>query len=318
MDGHGGSERSMRSTIALGLLAGGLALTACGGSSGGSSGNATSSSPAGAATTTTASSPTVSCVSGSITASGSTALLPLVQKAAQLYSAKCPGAQITVSGGGSSVGLSNVATGASDIGDSDVPVTDAKNIDPSSVLDHQVAIVVFAVVVNPQTGVTALTTDQVRDIFSGKVTNWKEVGGKDLPVSLIERKTGSGTRLAFDKIIMQGTPESSSPASTQDSTQLVLQQVASSPGGVSYVAASSIKDQSVVAVTLDGARPTADDVRAGKYKYFSHEHMYTRPSPPALATAFIQYILSDEFKPQVVALGFLPTDTTTLQSAADR
>lgn len=307
----------MRPRGSLGLLAGALALAACGNSGTGPTvgGSTSSTSPS---TLQSSSSSAAACVAGNITASGSTALLPLVQKAAQAYSAQCPQAQITVSGGGSSVGLSNVASGTSDIGDSDVPVTVAKDIDPASVVDHQVAIVVFAVIVNPQTGVSALSTSQVRDIFSGKVTNWKDVGGHDIPISLVERKTGSGTRLAFDKIIMQGTPESTNPASTQDSTQLVLQQVASSPGGVSYVAASSIKDQSVVAVTLDGARPTPDDVRAGRYQYFSHEHMYTRTSPPPLATSFIQFIVSDAFKPQVVSLGFLPVDTTSLQSAADR
>src|SRR5260370_206187 len=122
--------------------------------------------------------------------------------------AKWRGATSAVSGGGSSVGLSNVASGVSDIGDSDVPVTNAKSIDPTTVKDHQVAIVVFAVIVNPATGVTGLSSSQVADIFTGKVTNWKAVGGKDVPVTLIERKPGSGTRLSFDNVILAGGPDS--------------------------------------------------------------------------------------------------------------
>ncbi len=290
----------------------GLALAACGSDNGG--GAASSSSTSSSTSTTT----TAACQSGTITASGSTALQPLVSKVAQLYQAKCPGATITVSGGGSSVGLSNVASGVSDIGDSDVPVSNAKSIDPSTVTDHQVAIVVFAVVVNPQTGVTGLTSSQISDIFTGKVTNWKSVGGKDLPVTLIERKPGSGTRLSFDKVMLNGGQEAANPASTQDSTQLVLQGVAGAPGGVSYIGVSSA-NSSVVPVSIDGAKPDAADVTSGKYKLWSHEHMYTKTTASPLAQAFIDYILSSEVQSGAVTeLGYLPISTTKEQSAADK
>jgi len=297
--------------LALPAVAG-LALAACGSDSG--TGSTTTPTPATAATPTA-----VACQTGSITASGSTALQPLVSKAATAYQAKCTGATITVSGGGSSVGLSNVSAGVSDIGDSDVPVSNAKTIDASTVTDHQVAIAVFAVIVNPQTGVTALTTQQVQDVFSGKVTNWKDVGGKDVPITLIERKTGSGTRLAFVKDMLGGTDtESKTPASTQDSTQLVLQGVAGAAGGVSYVNVASA-DATVVAVTIDGAHPTGDDVKAGKYKYFSHEHMYTKTTASPLADAFIAFMLTADFQSATVAqLGYLPVSTTTELSAADQ
>jgi phosphate transport system substrate-binding protein len=288
--------------LAVPIATCGLLLAACGSSTGSSSSSAS----------------TAACATGSITASGSTALQPLVTQATTSYQAKCPGATITVSGGGSSTGLSNVATGASDIGDSDVPVSNARSIDASTLTDHQVAIVVFAVAVNPQTGVTGLTTQQVRDVFSGRVTNWSQVGGKNVPVSLIERKPGSGTRLSFDKDIMQGTTESATPASTQDSTQLVLQGVAASPGGTSYLNVASIKDSSVVAVTIDGTSPNASGVQSGSYKFFAHEHMYTKRSAPPLATAFISYITSSQFQNTLSTLGFLPVNATPLQSAADK
>lgn len=300
--------------LALPALAG-LALAACG-----SSNNTTSSGGGSTPTASASTSPTPEpCATGSVTASGSTALQPLVAKAATLYQAKCPGATITVSGGGSSVGLSNVAAGTSDIGDSDVPVSNAKSIDPTTVTDHQVAIVVFGVIVNPGTGVTALTTSQIQDIFSGKVTNWSSVGGKNVPVTLIERKPGSGTRLSFDKIIMGTQQEAANPASTQDSTQLVLQGVAGAAGGVSYINVASA-NSTVTAVSIDGVAPTAANVTNGTYKLFSHEHMYTKSSGAApLATAFIDYILSSDFQTgQVAQLGYLPVATTKEQSAADQ
>jgi phosphate transport system substrate-binding protein len=291
----------------------GLALAACGSTDN----NSTGSSPSSASSAA----PTVApCATGSITASGSTALQPLVQKAAEAYQAKCSGATITVSGGGSSTGLSNVASGATDIGDSDVPVSNAPAVDASTLKDHQVAIAVFAVITNPGAGVSNLTTAQVRDVFSGKVTNWKGVGGKDVPVSLIERKPGSGTRLAFDKDIMQGTAESTTPAQTQDSTQLVLTAVAdkNQPGAVSYVAVGSA-NSTVTVVSLDGSAPTADNVKSGKYKYFSHEHMYTKTSSSALAESFISFILTPEVQNTTVTqLGYLPVSTTQEQSLADK
>jgi phosphate transport system substrate-binding protein len=289
-----------------------LALSACGGS--GSGGTATSSSSSSSSSSAPAA---AACEAGTATASGSTALLPLVTKAAGLYHGTCPAATITVSGGGSSTGLANVAAGTSDIGDSDVPASDAKTIDPTTLTDHQVAIVVFAVVVNPKTTVTNLTLKQVQDIFSGKVTSWKDVGGANLPVTLIERKPGSGTRLTFDKTIMRGIAESPTPASTQDSTQLVVQGVASADGGVSYVSAASA-DATVVPVTLDGVKPGVDGVKAGTYPFFSHEHMYTKGAGSALARSFIAYILASNFQTaQVSALGFLPVATTRRQSLAD-
>src|SRR5438445_3973081 len=144
----------------------GLALVACGSSDN----NTTSSSSGGAAASAGASPTTAPCATGTLTASGSTALQPLVQKAAELYQAKCAGATITVSGGGSSTGLSNVASGSSDIGDSDVPVSNAKSIDAGTVADHQVAIVVFSVIVNPRAGVTNLSSRQVHDLFAGRIT----------------------------------------------------------------------------------------------------------------------------------------------------
>ena len=309
--------------LAVPVLAGTcLALAACGSSSSSDTGSSTGSgavASTGSSTSSTSGgsgSAGAACTPGSATADGSTALQPLAQKAAMEFAAACSGATVTISGGGSSKGLSDVASGAADIGDSDVPSSNAKGIDASTLTDHQVAIVVFAVVVNPKTKITALTTQQVQDIFSGKDTNWSQVGGASLPITLIERKPGSGTRLSFDKDLMKGTPESTSPSSTQDSTQLVVQGVGAADGGVSYVSAASVTG-GVAAVSIDGATPTAADVSAGKYAFFSHEHMYTKGAGSAVAQAFIAFILGSQFQSEVSAAGFLPLSTTTAQAAVD-
>lgn len=303
------------------LLTTGLAIAACGSSSSTDTGSSTSTGAgaAGSSSTTTSSSAAAgyTCAPGSATASGSTALQPLAQKASQDFATACSGSTVTISGGGSSKGLSDVASGAVDIGDSDVPASNAKGIDVSTLTDHQVAVVVFAVVVNPKTKVTALTTQQVQDIFSGKDTNWSQVGGAPMPITLIERTAGSGTRLSFDKDVMGSTAESASPASTQSSTQLVVSGVAAADGGVSYLSAASVTS-GVQAVSIDGANPTAADVTAGKYKFFAHEHMYTKGAGSPVAQAFIGFILGSDFQTTEVAkLGFLPLSTTTAQAVVD-
>ena len=315
--------RSLRLAVPV-LLTTGLAVAACGSSSsstdtGSSSAASSSSSGAGAgssSTTSATSSAAYTCTAGSATADGSTALQPLAQKASQEFATACSGSTVTISGGGSSKGLSDVASGAVDIGNSDVPSSNAKGIDTSTLTDHQVAVVVFAVVVNPKTKVTALTTQQVQDIFSGKDTNWSQVGGASLPITLIERTAGSGTRLSFDKDVMGSTAESTSPASTQNSTQLVVSGVAAADGGVSYLSAASATG-GVAAVSIDGASPTAADVTGGKYKFFAHEHMYTKGAGSAVAQAFIGFMLSSQFQSEVSAAGFLPLSTTTAQAAVD-
>jgi phosphate transport system substrate-binding protein len=260
------------------------------------------------------------CVGGSITASGSTALLPLAQKASTDYHAQCAGATITVSGGGSSAGLSNVNGGTSDIGDSDVPATAAPGVTASNLEDHQVAIVVFTIVANTGAGIGNLSTQQAQDIFSGKVNNFSQVGGRNQAVTLIERKPGSGTRYAFDKCVMGSVPESTTPAAQEDSTQLVMQAVSSQPGAVSYVSTASLTGAAnVTAVKLNGATPDGPSVASGAYPFFSHEHMYTRrsPAPPPLANDYIGFIMAPGYQSSSLPAGFLPLSTTPRQSAAD-
>jgi phosphate transport system substrate-binding protein len=315
-------ERTMHvRTLATAIGVAGIALTAgaCGSSSTSSSSTSTITGAGSATTSATTSSTAVSytCATGSLTLSGSTALQPLAQKAATDYEAKCPGAQISVSGGGSSTGLTNVANGQSDIGNSDVPVTNAKSIDPSTVTDHQVAIVIFAVIVNPKTGVTNLSTQQIQDVFSGKDTNWSQVGGNNVPISLVERKPGSGTRVSFDKDVMSGAPESSSPASIQDSTSLVIQGVTGADGGASYVNVATATS-AVTAVSIDGVAPNANDLTSGSYKFYAHEHMYTKGAGSAIAQDFIDFLLTPSYASTITAQGFVPVSSSIGQSAADR
>ncbi|GER65969.1 phosphate ABC transporter substrate-binding protein [Weizmannia acidilactici] len=239
----------------------------------------------------------------SITAVGSTALQPLVQEAATQYMNNNAGATINVQGGGSGTGLSKVVEGAVQIGNSDVFAEEKDGIDASKIVDHKVAVVGFAPVVNKGVGVKNITKQQLIGIFTGKITNWKEVGGKDQKIVIINRAEGSGTRTEFEKWALDGA--TTVKAQEQDSSGTVQKIVSETPGAISYLAFSYINDK-VQALKVDGVEPTEDNVKTNKWKIWAYEHMYTNGEPKGLTKKFIDYMLSDEVQKNLVPkLGYM-------------
>lgn len=281
--------------LALAALAAGLVpLTACGG--GGKSSSTAGSSPAASPAASTAS--MAAGQPGSISIAGSTAMLPLVKQAAVEYQTKHPSVKISVAGGGSRVGLTQAAQKGVDIGDSDIPATDQP-----SLVDHQVAVVTFGVVVNPKAGVKNLTTQQIRQIFSGAVTNFKQVGGADQQITVINRPRSSGTRAVFVQKVLGGKQPTESGL-TQDSSGTVATMASQTPGAISYLAMSYVKPGQQVAVSIDGVAPTDANVASGKYPYWSYEHMLTNGQPSAQVADFINFVKSDSAL--LKQLGFMP------------
>ncbi|MBV9229299.1 MAG: phosphate ABC transporter substrate-binding protein, partial [Chloroflexi bacterium] len=256
-------------------------ISACGG--GGSSSGGSSSGGSGSAPTTLGTPGSYSCVQGTVVASGSTALAPLVQAVAQKYQAKCSGATITVNLGGSGTGLSQVEAGTVQIGNSDI----FKKAGQDDLVDHQVAVVVFSLILNSKvTGVTKLTTDQIKGIYSGQTKNWSEVGGPNLPIVVVSRPTSSGTRATFQSYVLGGPETISGPSNlTTDSTGTVVKNVQQTDGAIGYVALDAAKKSGLTMVNIDGNAPTADLVKNNTYKFWNIEHMYTKGKPADLAQA---------------------------------
>ncbi|MBC1372217.1 phosphate ABC transporter substrate-binding protein [Listeria booriae] len=252
---------------------------------------------------------------GSITAVGSTALQPLVEAASKQYTAENPKAQINVQGGGSGTGLTQVQQGAVDIGNSDVFAEEKEGVDASKLVDHKVAVVGMAPVVNKDVGVKNISKQQLIDIFTGKVTNWKEVGGKDEKITVINRAEGSGTRATFEKWGLDGaTPIK---AQEQDSSGTVRKIVSETPGAISYLAFSYI-DDSIQGLSLDNVEPKEENVATNDWKIWAYEHMYTNGEPKGLTKSFLEYITSKDVQNDLVPqLGYQSIHSMKVERSAD-
>ena len=242
-------------------------------------------------------------ISGKISASGSTALLPLLKPAQEAFQDKYKDVTVNVAGGGSFTGMNQVAEGSVDIGDSDVNLPDEYK--DKGLVDHKVVVEPFVFIVDKANKVDNLTKDQVIGILTGKITNWKEVGGDDQKITLIHRAKSSGSRATIIDVVLKGS-NFTDDAVIQDSNGAVRAAIASTPGAIGYVDAP-YADDSVKVLKFDGVEYSAQNIIDGKYPIYGYGHMYTKGEPTGAVKAHIDYILSDEFQnSQVEKLGFIP------------
>lgn len=250
-----------------------------------------------------------------IVAVGSTALQPLVEAAQTSFTAENPNYSISVQGGGSGTGLSQVAEGAVTIGNSDVFAEERDGIDADKLVDHRVAVVGMAPVANKENGVENITKQQLVDIFTGKITNWQEIGGKNQEIAVINRASGSGTRATFEKWGLDGAQTIQSQE--QDSSGTVRKIVAETPGAISYLALSYL-DDSLQTLSVDGVEPTPETIQTNEWKIWSYEHMYTKGEPEEAVKKFLDYMLEEEIQQgPVKELGYLPITEMKVERSVD-
>lgn len=257
-----------------------------------------------------------STVSGSITGSGSSALLPLAQDAADKFKDKYPDVSITLNAGGSGTGLKQVADGSVDIGNSDVEAEKKLEADKAAQLvDHKVCVVTMAPVINKELAqqVDNLTKQQLIDIFTGKVTNWKDVGGPDEEIVLVTRPQTSGTRALFQEYALDGNEEVSGSALETDDSGTLLESVSQNKGAIGYVALSYlVNNDTVSTVAIDGVEPTMENTYNGTYPVWGYEHMYTKGEPAGAVKAYLDFVTSEEYASHMEAQGYCVTAKMTV------
>lgn len=247
-------------------------------------------------------------VTGQVTSSGSSALLPLVKDAAAKFKSKNPEVSLTLNAGGSGTGLKQVAEGSVNIGNSDVPAEKKLPAEKAKgLVDHKVCTMTVATIINKDIAdkVKSLTSQQLQDVFTTKVTNWKEVGGPDEPIVLVTRPTTSGTRALFMELALAGQEEASNKSLETDDSGTLIQSVAQTKGAIGYVALPYlVNNKDVAALAIDGVAPTLENTYNGTYKVWGYEHMYTKGEPTGAAKAFLDYILSDEYGVEIEKQGY--------------
>ncbi|WP_424766891.1 phosphate ABC transporter substrate-binding protein [Paenibacillus sp. sgz302251] len=278
-------------------------LAACGQNNNGGATNTPATDNTGGASGNT----TATELKGSILATGSSALQPLVDQASKSFMDKNSGVTIQVQGGGSGTGLTQVSEGQADIGNSDVYAEEKLDADKAGQLvNHQVAVVAMATVVNPAVTVDNLTKQQLVDIFSGKVTNWKDLGGEDVKIVIVNRPASSGTRATFEKYALGTKAEDLQGSIQEDSSGNVRKIIGDTPGAIGYLALSYL-NETVKTVKYDGVEATEENVANGTYPVWAYEHMYTKGEPNEVVKAFLDYMTSDEVQNgPVVELGYIP------------
>ncbi len=247
-----------------------------------------------------------------LTIKGSDTVLPLSQKLAEVYLKKNSDKVISVVGGGSGVGIASLIDGLTDIAQAsrsikkkEIKKAQKKGIEPKEIVVGRDAL---TAIINPNNPVDKLTLAQMSDIFTGRVTNWKDVGGKDLEIVVYSRESSSGTYSFFKKAVMNKA-EYSVNALLMPATGAIVQSVSQTEGAIGYIGFAYLTDsvKSVTVGTKDGkfVAPTAQTAANGTYPITRNLYYYTNGEPTGNAKHFIDFALSDEGQDLVKKVGYI-------------
>jgi phosphate transport system substrate-binding protein len=251
---------------------------------------------------------------------GSDTMVNLTQAWAEAFIKKYPGKEIAVTGGGSGTGISSLINGTCDIAQSsrlmaqkEIDVAEKNGVNP---LQYNVAMDGIAVVVNPSNSIKQLTLDQVRDIFMKTVTNWKEVGGSDMNITLLSREVNSGTHVFFkEHVLRKGNSKSKEEfapeALLMPSSQAIADEIAYNPEAIGYYGMGYIfPGQKVIAIAKENNgkyyEPTEENVVSGKYPISRPLLLYVNCTPVGEVKEFIEFALSDQGQKIVKEVAFVP------------
>ena len=280
-----------------------LAMAACGAQNSAADTTAATTAAATAATETTAETTEAAKLSGTVTLAGSTSMQKLCEAMIESFEEAYPDITVTAEYTGSGAGLEALAGGKTDIGNASRSLKDGEK--QSGAVENIVAIDGIAVITHKDSVVSDLTAQQLTDIYTGKITNWKDLGGADEAIVVLGREAGSGTRGAFEELLK--IEDQCAYAQELDSTGGVLAKVAATPGSIGYVSLDVV-DDTVKALSLDGVAPTEENIVAGSYKLsrpFVMATLGTIEEQNDLVKTWFHYVQSDEGQAVIKAMGLI-------------
>lgn len=234
------------------------------------------------------------CKSGSggaahgVCIAGSTSVQPFAEKLSEIFMHQHPEIRVDVQGGGSSAGIQAATQGAANLGASSRELLGPEK----QLIEIPIAYDGIAVIVHPANSLTDLSVEQLRQIFTGKLTNWRDLALPPREIDAINREEGSGTREAFELLVMDKA-EVSPAAMVQDSNGAVREIVAGDPNSIGYISAGLV-DNRVKAVTIEGVRPTAENIKNHSYKLRRRFLLVSREAPTSTCKQFVDFVLSPQ------------------------
>jgi phosphate transport system substrate-binding protein len=235
-----------------------------------------------------------------IIVAGSTSVQPYAEILAESYAVLHPNLKIDVQGGGSSSGITAAAAGTSDIGMSSRALKESEKENWFT----EIARDGLAIVVNPRNPISGLTLEQVQKIYTAEITNWSELGGNDSRIHLVAREEGSGTRGAFEELVMTDrfiTPK----AIVQGSNGSVRQLISNDPNAIGFISLGLV-NKNVKALELNGIAASAENVANGSYSLFRPFIFISREEPHGATAQFIEFVLSPQGKEILAREGLIP------------
>jgi phosphate transport system substrate-binding protein len=238
-----------------------------------------------------------------LTIAGSTTVQPIVIRAAEVYPERNSGIEIGVQGGGSGTGIRMVGEGSIDIGASSRELGESELLKHPDLKVHPIAIDCIAIVLHPSNPIKDLSMEQIRDIFTGEIKNFREVGGPDREIVLVIREDGSGTRATFEELVLKDK-EISNTALQKPASGAIRFTVAGNENSIGYLGIGYL-DETVKAISVNGIQPSEENIRAGKYSISRKLYLITKDEPQGEAKKFIDFILSKEGQEIVEEEGFI-------------
>jgi phosphate transport system substrate-binding protein len=246
--------------------------------------------------------PTEDTLTGKLTFAGSTTMQPLVAKLGDEFRGIHPHVTLDIAAGGSAVGIKAIHDGTTDIGMASRALTSEE---AQGIQQYQVAIDVLAIVVHPDNPVTGLTLMELQDIYMGKITNWQSMGGPDLLIEPVQRETSSGSRGAFDEMVLQKQSASAPGLVTAVTAGDEAARVAANPGSIGYVGFGNL-DSTTKVLAVNEVLPTQQTALDSSYPLVRPLLFMTGPLSQPLAQTFIDFVLSPTAQKNIQELGWVP------------